>query len=254
MRKIALISTITLVTLSAFAGKNMQFNRSLNLSADRLSAVEFDVGAGSLEIVGTSGDEIKINATIESDDFRDMENLVEYFENKMKFSIERQSEYAMVYAKSKESFNWGKSKNVMIHLQVELPKDMDLEVDDGSGSMTIENIGGMVAIDDGSGTITLRNIANDVEVEDGSGSLFMDNIQGDVSIEDGSGTIELKRISGSVTVEDGSGGIHATDVGGNFRVDDGSGEIEVKQLHGRFKLVDDGSGSVYVNGEKWDKK
>ena len=58
----------------------MKFDRSLSMATDRISTVEFDVGSGSLEIVGTSGDEIRINATIESDDYRDMDDLLEDFE------------------------------------------------------------------------------------------------------------------------------------------------------------------------------
>jgi hypothetical protein len=43
-------------------------------------------------------------------------------------------------------------------------------------------------------------------------------------------------------------------VGGDFKVDDGSGDVVVKNLEGQFKLIDDGSGSIHVNGERWDKK
>ena len=253
MKKLALISAISLISLSAISGNNMKFDRFLEMSTDRLSAVEFDVGAGSLDIVGTAGNQIRINATIESDDFRDMSDLIEAFENKMLFSIERQSEYAMVYAKSKEKMNWGKSKNIMIHLQVEVPRGMDLVIDDGSGPMSIENIDGELTIDDGSGPITLRDIGNDVQIDDDSGPIMITDVNGDLSIDDRSGSIELKNITGNVDIEDGSGGILAKDVGGDFRVDDGSGDIVVKSLAGEFKLVDDGSGSIKVNGERWGK-
>lgn len=254
MKKLIIISAISLVSLSAMSGNKLKFDRSLSMSTDRLTAVEFDVGAGSLDIVGTSGNEIKINATIESDDFSDMDNLVEAFEDKMMFSIERQSEYAMVYAKAKNNISWGKSKNIMIHLEVKLPKGMDLVIDDGSGSITVENIDGKLKIDDGSGSITLRNIANDVQIDDGSGSIQIADVSGNLTIEDGSGSIELKNISGSVAIEDGSGEIIAKTIGGNFKVDDGSGSIDVKNLSGQFKLIDDGSGTVHVNGERWVKK
>lgn len=254
MKKTVLIGAIGLVSLSALAGDKLTFDRSLSLSTDRLSAVEFDVGAGSLEIVGTSGDEIRINATIESDDYRDMDDLLEDFEDNMRFEIDRESEYAMVYAKSKDKMKWGKSKNIAIHLEVEMPRGLDLVVDDGSGSITIENIDGLVSIDDGSGSMTLRSIGSDVRIDDGSGSIMIAGVNGDLDIEDGSGSIELKDISGSVDIEDGSGGIMAKFIGGDFKVDDGSGDVIVKNLDGEFKLVDDGSGSIRVNGEKWGKK
>ncbi len=254
MKKIALVSAISLVSLQAFSGNSMTFDRSLEMSANRLSAVEFDVGSGSLDIIGTSGNEIKINATIESDDYRNMDDLVEAFEDKMVFSIERQSEYAMVYAKSKERINWGKSKNIMIHLDVELPKGMDLVIDDGSGPMTVANIDGVVKIDDGSGPLTLTNIGNHVKIDDGSGPIKINGVQGDLTIDDGSGPVEVNGVSGNMKIEDGSGSIVANEIGGDFKVDDGSGDIIVKNLAGDFDLIDDGSGSIRVNGKRWNIK
>jgi len=243
-----------LVSLSAISGKNMSFERSLNLSTDRLTAVEFDLGAGSLDVVGTTGNQISINATIESDDFKNMDDFVEAFENKMHFSIERQSEYAVIFAKKKEGMTWGRSKNMAIHLEVELPRGMDLFIDDGSGSINIENIDGEIAIDDGSGSITLRDIGNNVKIDDGSGSISISDVNGDLDIEDGSGSIEMKNIVGSVEIEDGSGTVVAKKIGGNFEIDDGSGDISVKELTGEFILVDDGSGSIRVNGKGWEVK
>lgn len=254
MKKIALISAISLVSLAAISGQDLKFERSLDMSTDRLSAVEFDLGAGSLNIIGTTGNQIKVSATIESDDFREMDDLVEAFEDKMLFEMQRESEYAVISAKKKDGLNWGWSKNIAIHLEVEVPRGMDLVIDDGSGSINIENIDGAIKIDDSSGSISLRDIGNNLQIDDGSGSISLKDVNGDVSIEDGSGSIEMKNVIGSVDIEDGSGSITAKKVGGDFRVDDGSGDIVVSDLTGEFKLVDDGSGSIRVNGKRWDNK
>jgi DUF4097 and DUF4098 domain-containing protein YvlB len=252
MKKLALVSAVGLLSLSAIAGTHHTFERTLSLNTDRLSGIEMDVGAGSLEVVGVSGNEIKVYATIESEDYRDMEDLMEAFEDKMKFELSRGSGYAELKARRKSnSFSWG-NKNIAINLQVEVPKSMDVEIDDGSGPMTVENINGTVKIDDGSGPITIRMIGNDVKIDDGSGPIRIGDIKGDVKIDDGSGGIEMKNITGSVDVEDGSGEITAKDIGGNFTVDDGSGSVIVKDLQGKFELIDDGSGSIKVNGKTWD--
>ncbi len=246
------LSLIGLLSWPAISGKNMKFERTLKFSADRITAVEFDVGAGSLEIIGTTGNQIIVHASIESEEFKNMADFIDEFEQQMHFSIERQSEYAMIYAKDKDHKGWGNSKNIMINLQVALPRGLDLVIDDGSGSITIENVDGEVKIDDGSGSITLRDIGNDVTIDDGSGAIMVRSVNGKLTIEDGSGSIEIKNIIGSVDIEDGSGGISAKEIGGNFKVDDGSGDIIVKALAGKFKLIDDGSGSIYVNGKRVD--
>lgn len=254
MKKIALAGAISLVTMASLAGEKLEFDRSLSLSADRLSAVEFDVGAGSLDIIGTDGNEISLQATIVSEDYRSLEDLQEAFADHMDFRLQRESEYAMVYAKSKQSMNWGKSKNIAINLTVEVPRGFDVVVDDSSGSISIERIDGTVKIDDGSGSIKVTDIGGDLRIDDGSGSISVNTVKGDVDIDDGSGSVDLKNITGSVKVEDGSGEINAKVIGGDFTVDDGSGDVVVKDLAGEFRLIDDGSGSIRVNGEKWGKR
>ena len=57
--------------------------------------------------------------------------------------------------------------------------------EDGSGSITVEKVGGSVTIDDGSGGIDVNDVELDlVIVDDGSGGLDATNIRGDV-INDG---------------------------------------------------------------------
>ncbi|MCB1583665.1 MAG: hypothetical protein KDI92_11415 [Xanthomonadales bacterium] len=254
MKKITLISGISLLSMSVFAGSLHKFDRSLSLNTDRLSGIEMDVGAGSLEIVGIAGNEIKVNATIESKDYSDIEDLMEAFEDKMEFSLTRDNGFALLKAKKADGLNWINNKNIAINLQIEVPKSMNLVIDDGSGPMTIENIDGSVKIDDGSGPITLRMIGDDVHIDDGSGSIHVAQINGNLDIDDGSGEVVLKKINGSVDIKDGSGEINAKEIAGDFKVDDGSGSIIVKDLEGDFKLIDDGSGSVRVNGKSWGRK
>lgn len=255
MKKIALISAIGLVSLAASAGEDdLKFDRSLELSTDRLSGLEVDAGSGSMEVVGTTGNQIRVYATITSDDYKNMEDFEDAFEEKMVFDLKRDSGYALLKAKQKKNnLSWG-NKNIAINLEIEVPRNMDLIIDDGSGSIIVENIDGELKIDDGSGSITLRDIGNEVQIDDGSGSIKIADIDGDVSIDDGSGSVEMKNINGSVDIEDGSGEIVAKAIAGDFRVDDGSGDVIVKDLEGEFNLVDDGSGSIKVNGEKWSKR
>ena len=248
MKKLTAVGVVALCSFQVLAGNDLKFDRTLELSADRLSAVELDVGAGSLEVIGTSGNEIKVYATIESDEFSDMAVFQEAFEDKMAFSLKRDSGYALLKAKSNKTMNWGNSKNIAIHLEVEVPRHMDLVIDDGSGSMTISDIDGTVKIDDGSGSITIHDIG------DGSGSLKISDVNGDVEVDDGSGSVTLTNIAGTVDIEDGSGSIDANGVAGDFKVDDGSGDVVVKNLEGEFKLIDDGSGGIKVNGQRWSKR
>ena len=131
-----------------------------------------------------------------------------------------------------------------LDLDIEVPASMALDVDDGSGSAEVRNVGSLT-IEDGSGDLIIDGVHGAVRVDDGSGSLDVSNVAGEVRITDGSGEIVV-RDAGSVLIdEDGSGGVRLTSVRGNVVVrDDGSGSISVRDVAGDFTVEDDGSGGI----------
>jgi DUF4097 and DUF4098 domain-containing protein YvlB len=96
--------------------------------------------------------------------------------------------------------------------------------DNGSGDATIE---GVAAIDYkiGSGKFEAINIAGNVQVDNGSGDIYLQDVRGDVRAHGGSGTFEASRIKGSVTADLGSGNIVLDQVQGKMLVNTGSGNI-----------------------------
>ncbi|WP_154223240.1 DUF4097 family beta strand repeat-containing protein [Marinicella rhabdoformis] len=267
-KTIILAAGITLA-LSAYAGKDLSFDRQLTLEASRVDGLEVDAGAGHMEIVGADVDVITVEAKIESDKYNDMDDFESAFADDMEFELKRDQGFALLKAKSKDKLF--SNPEISIHLTIQVPQSFDLIVDDGSGHIKISDIDGSVEVDDGSGHIELSNIKDEVEIDDGSGHIELSNIQseveiddgsgnviakditGEFTIDDGSGEIKLKQMGGNVNIEDGSGAIQAKHVAGDFTVDDGSGSIDITDLQGEFKLIDDGSGHVKVNGKPYSK-
>jgi hypothetical protein len=135
--------------------------------------------------------------------------------------------------------------NMLLDLTIDVPVNVALQVDDGSGETKILGTGS-VEINDGSGDIELRGITGNVRVHDGSGNISLRGIGGDVYVDDGSGNIDADNVTGNFTVgSDGSGNINVTGVAGTMRVDDdGSGEISVDRVGGDFIVDSKGSGSI----------
>lgn len=130
-----------------------------------------------------------------------------------------------------------------LDLSIELPSGIEVEIDDGSGSIEVSDVGALT-IDDGSGSIVVRN-AGTTRIDDGSGDIELRLIRGDVEIEDGSGEIVVAGVSGTVRIDDGSGRVEITDVGGHVIVDDdGSGSIRVTDVRGDLRVADHGSGGI----------
>jgi len=236
-RILIIFSLFLLINFTASAKNSLSFNQNLSIDANKISFFEIDVGSGSLNVKGDNINQIEVRATIKSKKYSDVRDLQEAFESKMRFTLENSGSKAKLKAGNKKTsgFNF-KNPNIQIDLEVIVPNNMNLFIDDGSGSMYIADINGDVEIDDGSGSLEIENIRGDLLIDDGSGSQKITNIDGNVVVDDGSGSIDMKYITGNATI------------------DDGSGSINIEELAGRFKLIDGGSGKIYVNGQKWIEK
>jgi DUF4097 and DUF4098 domain-containing protein YvlB len=219
--------------------------RNLKLPAEDLKKLEIDCAAGFLKVNGIPGlQEIQVEAEIvvkDMDDDRAQKELQRYLE----LSLEKYGQRATLISDFDHSaFSMssilGKKTQVSINLTVKMPREMDLEVDDGSGAVEIQNITGDVLIDDGSGEIEIKNINGDVDIDDGSGELIIERIKGDVKIDDGSGELLVTEIEGSVFIDDGSGKITIDGIVGDVIIeDDGSGSVKIKNVKGKVVRKDD---------------
>ena len=228
-----LVFALLMTGLSSFALADYEEIRELTLDTSGLDTLEIDAGAGSMEVVGVSGaSRIRVIATIHVPGRND-DKAAKKIESDMTLSLESKDEAAILKSWfDNGALSWG--ENPTIKLEIEMPENMHLEIDDGSGSMEILNVRGDIRIDDGSGSLTMEDVGGDIEIEDGSGSITVSGVGGDIQIDDGSGGIRVRDVSGSVTVDDGSGSIDVSDVDEDLViVDDGSGGLDFSNIGGR---------------------
>lgn len=218
--------------------------RNLDLEAAGLAEIFIDAGAGAMLVSGVGdSDEIVVVATI-TVDTADTDKAVEFVEKRLRLELERDGDRAVLNAGFEPG--WGWDVDAAVNLDVRIPARLALEIDDGSGSITVRDVSGSIRIDDGSGSIELAN-SGDVDIDDGSGSIGLEDT-GAVKIDDGSGSITIVRAAGDVYVEDGSGTIEIRGVSGSVTVDDGSGDIEIDDVERDLIIEEEGSGSLrYTN-------
>ena len=231
-----LIMTMFAASLAVAAETGFEEERELNLDTRGIDMLSIDNGAGSIDIQGVSGSsEIVVTATILVPGKND-DKAMKRIEDDLILTLDKNSDIAVLKAYFEDSgfFYFGDSPSV--HLDVRMPESMHLEVDDGSGSITVDNVRGDVMLDDGSGSITMINVGGEVEIDDGSGSISVTTVGGDISINDGSGSIKVRGVTGTVTVDDGSGSIDVSDVTEDLIiVDDGSGGLDFSNIAGRVE-------------------
>ncbi len=208
-----------LLSHGAFA-HNQMFEKTQTLDIETTQSKTFviEAGAGSMIINSVDSDKIGVNALIkqkhENDDY----------------CLSLTETNNVIKLKSASCFH----SDTVIDLNILVPKGMNLNIKDGSGSIIINDM-------------------EDVVLKDGSGSIIMSNINGSIDIKDGSGSIELTQISDNIMIEDGSGSINIQDVIGKVTISDGSGSIYVDKAQS-FELIQDGSGSVHIDNVSGDIK
>jgi hypothetical protein len=239
-----IVMAMFVVSLSHAGPHNYSEVRNLELDASGLSDVFIDAGAGALVVNGVEGsNEIVVVATIivDTEDEDDARKLIE---DRLRLELERDGDRAKLKAGFRSGWGWG--SDAAIDLDVRMPAQLALVIDDGSGAIKVHDIAGAVRIDDGSGPIELGN-SGDIDIDDGSGSIRLENT-GAVRIDDGSGSITIVGAAGDVDVEDGSGTIDIKGVQGSVTVDDGSGDIEIDDVEHDLIIEEEGSGSLrYTN-------
>ena len=205
-----------------------------SFSAAGVSAVRLETGPGSLQVTGRPGApsievtaEFKANVGSQGDAKRILDNL--------KLTMETRGDTFFLKSEQLSDWHWGDSGR--IDLTIALPSAVRLDINDGSGSMSIKGMGRDVRIEDGSGEVEVDGVDGNLEIDDGSGSIWIRNVKGEVAIEDGSGGIDIARVGGNVRIDDGSGSIDVEDVAGDLIIPhDGSGSVHYRDVRGRLDI------------------
>ena len=226
-----IVMAMFVATLAQAGFSDYEEVRDMDIDAKGISQLSIKAGAGSMDVTGVDGQKIiSVKATIIVPD-ADEDEAQKVIAKKMSLSLQRKGSEARLNSWFDQGFmSFG--SNAYIVLDVKVPMGMAVNIDDGSGSIDVVDVGGDVTIDDGSGSIDVSNVAS-LKIDDGSGSIDVSNAAGDVSIVDGSGSITVKHVMGSVTIDDGSGSIKVSDVENDLIiVDDGSGSLSFSDIRG----------------------
>jgi hypothetical protein len=218
----------------ASAQSRYQEARNADVAVGGARGVRIEAAAGALRVEGRSGlSEVRIRGTARSNRRDRLDGI--------RLIAERRGSEIFIKADMPrtdgDDWRYGDGPQMALDLVIEVPNNLPLDVDDGSGEAIFLNTG-RLTLEDGSGEIEIRGSRGSVEIDDGSGEIDIDGVDGDVRISDGSGEINVTNVTGDVTIEDdGSGGIDVRRVAGNFVVDsDGSGGIRYADVRGRVDV------------------
>jgi hypothetical protein len=213
--------------------------RHLELAADGIRQLQVLCGAGMLHVKGVRGlERIDVDAAIFG--FQTETPTPSSGEEQgLRLRLYREGDRAILISEVD-------SEAARIDLALTVPQSIRLQIEDGSGTIEIQGIGGDVIIEDGSGRIRIADVFGRVDVVDGSGALTIEDIRGRVSVQDGSGSITVMQVAGDVNVSDGSGWIRIAKIDGNVTLSDDSGSIDIQDVTRNVIVRESGTGEVSI--------
>jgi DUF4097 and DUF4098 domain-containing protein YvlB len=241
--KYAIVLVLVLLPTLAFAGMAHK-TKHIGLSKQGIDRLVIRCGAGFLDLNAVEDlDKIKVTAEIEVEGYK-KEDIDNFIEQNVRLTLEKKKNRALL--KSEIPDYPFVEVDARINLKIEIPKELDVKITDGSGFLRVQNLIGNLVIDDDTGIIQVENVVGEVAVYDGSGKIVIEDIIGNVMVRDGSGTIEMDHIQGDVYVADGSGALTILHVKGNVTVSDDSGDIDISDVSGTVFIAEMGSGEVNI--------
>jgi hypothetical protein len=233
---LVLIATASTASAGIFGGCDNTAPRSANVSAAGATRVVVIGRAGSLHVTGRRGaGEVRATGTACASDRESLDRI--------KLTGTRNGSEVRIEVEIPDWSGIGWHETAL-DLEVTVPAEVALVVEDGSGDTKIENTGSL-EVSDGSGDLDIRGVSGNLRVRDGSGDLTIRDVTGEVTITDGSGDIDLNGAAAVTVLADGSGGLDVRNVRRNVVVESkGSGELHVADVGGDFRVLHKGSGDI----------
>lgn len=138
---------------------------------------------------------------------------------------------------------------------VRVPRQLILNATTGDGSITVDDLAGMVTLASGDGSIRGARVDGDVSVRTGDGSIVLDATSGRVDLDTGDGSVRLSARLDALRVHTGDGSVtldvrDGSTMAEDWSVETGDGSVSVS-VPAQFSAEVDlrsGDGTVQVNG------
>jgi len=197
-----------------------------------ITAVEVEGSFCSVSIVGVAGSDVDLKGEILGNKKYDVKIRHNVSGGTLRVWIDRPNSLSNVRGK----------------LELAVPTNTNIDVDNSSGSISVENIGQVVVgLNASSGSIKAFNIDSNLTAEASSGSISLVDIKGDVRAVTSSGSQKHSNISGNLKAKASSGSIKVEGVGGEAELATSSGSQSIQRI-GSNLYTKASSGSIKISG------
>jgi DUF4097 and DUF4098 domain-containing protein YvlB len=209
------------------------------LAASAVTASAEDV-TKSYDVSGRANVRVETNdgsVRVSTSDSKHVEIRVEYrgYELGKNLRIESHQDGDKVELTARVTGNWGiswghNSRN--LHIEVRMPREADLQVETGDGSVQAESINGTVNVHTGDGSVKANSLNGTIDLHTNDGSITVENLKGDVRLRTGDGSIEARDLDGKVEADSGDGHIRIAGRFDALNVKTGDGSVDTRVQQG----------------------
>jgi DUF4097 and DUF4098 domain-containing protein YvlB len=129
------------------------------------------------------------------------------------------------------NFSWGNNSR-RLHIEVRMPREGDLNVNTGDGSVQVDTVNGTVNVHTGDGSVHANSLNGSIDLHTSDGSITVDNLKGDIKLRTGDGSIEARDLDGKVEADSGDGHIRLAGRFEALNIKTGDGSVDAKVLPG----------------------
>jgi len=172
-----------------------------------------------------------------SSDTKQIEFRVEYqgYELGKSLSVDAKQDGDKVELTARVTGHWGiswghNSRN--LHIEVRMPRDADLQVDTGDGSVQVDSLNGTANVHTEDGSVRASALTGNIDLHTNDGSISVDSLKGDIRLHTGDGSIEARNLDGKVDADSGDGHIRLVGRFDALNVKTGDGSVDTRVLPG----------------------
>ena len=151
------------------------------------------------------------------------------------------------------SFGWN---NRSVRIQLNVPKEADLDVETGDGSVTTQSFHGQLRISTGDGNIEAEGLTGQVRLHSGDGHIRGTGFDGELRADSGDGHIDVAGRFDALSLESGDGSVNAevqsgSKLANDWSVRSGDGSVTLRLPDGLNADLDAHTGDGHISLENF---
>ncbi len=224
----AAILTIFLIFSMARADQERVIEKSFEAAPGGLLTIDSD--RGSVMIIGGEDNRIgvEIYLKVKQSNSEKAEQIFDDFQIEFEQDKNDLTIYAEYMGKNKSWWGNNDRNRLKVEYYISIPKQFDIDIKTGGGSITVEEMNGNADISTSGGSLNLKKVIGDIRGRTSGGSINLKDCDGFVDVKTSGGSININRIKGEINARTSGGSINVEEILGSIDAATSGGSVSAR--------------------------